>query len=143
MAAPKEAADKTERIGQIADLINDRDILTGNPLLTVRDAVRLMTDKRVGAVLVVEDGELVGIFTERDLLVSVVAPGLDPDATPLSEVMTVQPQTVTTEDGIEDVVAWMLSGRYRHLPVVEGGRLLGIVSQGDVMAYLRGRWGWG
>lgn len=131
---------ETTRIGQIADLINDRDVVTGNPLLTVRDATRIMIEKRVGAVLVIDDGELVGIFTERDLLSRVVGPGLDPDATPLSEVMTAQPQTVTAEDAIEEVVAWMLTGRYRHLPVMEDGRLAGIVSQGDVMAYLRGRW---
>lgn len=127
-------------IGKIADLINDRDIITVNPLLTVREASRLMAEKRIGAVVVLEDAEVAGIFTERDLLNRVVGADRDPDGTTLAEVMTTNPTTVTPSDTIEDVVAWMLSGRYRHLPVLEDGHLIGIVSQGDVMAYVRSRW---
>jgi CBS domain-containing protein len=127
-------------IGKIADLINDRDIITVNPELTVREASRLMAEKRIGAVVVLEDAEVAGIFTERDLLNRVVGADRDPDATTLAEVMTTNPTTVTPADTIEDVVAWMLSGRYRHLPVLDDGHLIGIVSQGDVMAYVRSRW---
>jgi CBS domain-containing protein len=126
-------------IGSIADLVNDRDIITANPLLTVREAARLMAEKRIGAVVVLDDAEVAGIFTERDLLIRVVGADRDPDTTTLAEVMTANPQTVDPDDSIQDVVSWMLSGRRRHLPVVHDGHLIGIVSQGDVMAYLRTR----
>jgi CBS domain-containing protein len=127
------------RLGSIAELINDRDVITANPLLTAREAARLMARKRVGAVVVVEDGRVVGMFTERDLMNRVVAADRDPDTTTLGEVMTPDPQAVTPDVEVETVIAWMLSGRFRHLPVLEGPHLAGIVSQGDVVAFLQGR----
>ena len=129
------------RLGSIADLINDRDVITANPLLTVHEAAKLMTRKRIGAVVVVEDGRLVGMFTERDLLSRVVAADRDPDATTLGEVMTADPKAVTPDDQVEALIAWMLSGRRRHLPVLDGPYLAGLVSQGDVVAFLQGRLG--
>ena len=129
------------RLGSIAELINDRDVITATPLVTAREAAKLMTRRRVGAVVVVDGGRVVGMFSERDLMTRVVAAERDPDRTTLGEVMTPAPQTVTPEDRVETVIAWMLSGRFRHLPVLDGPHLAGIVSQGDVVAFLQGRLG--
>ena len=125
------------RLGSIAELINDRDVITATPLVTAREAAKLMTRRRVGAVVVVDGGRVVGMFSERDLMTRVVAADRDPDRTTLGEVMTPAPQTVTPEDRVETVIAWMLSGRFRHLPVLDGPHLAGIVSQGDVVAFLQ------
>ncbi|MGF1562209.1 MAG: CBS domain-containing protein [Geminicoccaceae bacterium] len=124
---------------ELSELIEDRDVLTANPLLTVLEATRIMADKHVGAVVIVDDGKVVGIFTERDLVVRVIGAGLSPAETSLSDVMTPSPQTVGLTQSVEEVMAWMLSGRFRHLPVVENDTLIGLVSQGDVMAYLHER----
>lgn len=124
----------------VADLMNDSDVVTANPLLSAASAARLMTRCRVGALVVLDDGEVTGIFTERDLMTKVVAAGLDPERTPLAEVMTPDPRTVGPDDDVELAVSWMVSGRHRHLPVLEDGHLAGIISQGDVLAYLRGEW---
>ncbi len=129
------------RLGSIAELINDRDVITATPLVTVREATKLMTRRRVGAVVVIEGGRVVGMFSERDLMNRVVAADRDPERTTLGEVMTPDPQTVTAEDQVETVIAWMLSGRFRHLPVLDGPYLAGLVSQGDVVAFLQCRLG--
>ena len=129
------------RLGSIAELINDRDVITATPLVTVREAAGLMTRRRVGAVVVVEDGRVVGMLSERDLMTRVLAADRDPDRTTIGEVMTPDPQTVTPDDQVETVIAWMLSNRIRHLPVLEGPHLAGIISQGDVVAFLQSRLG--
>lgn len=116
----------------VSDLVHDQDVLTVGPDMSVREATRAMDVRNVGAVLVVDkDGALVGIFTERDLLRRVVSQGRDPNATLVNEVMTPNPDTVAPRHPAIEALRLMREGRYRHLPVVDGSRILGILSQRD------------
>jgi len=117
----------------IADLVRDQKLLTLPETSTVREAAREMRDRRVGCVLITGDGRLEGIFTERDLVGRVVAEGRDPDGTRLAEVMTKGPDTIGPAATAIDALRRMQDGGYRHLPVVEGDKLLGIVSQRDFL----------
>ena len=119
--------------------VRDR-LVTARPDETVRDASRRMAEHNCGSVLVVGgDGALVGIFTERDLLVRVVALGRDPAATPVAEVMTREPETIGVEVPVRDAVRRMDEGAFRHMPVVEGGRVVGVISARDVPVLELGR----
>jgi CBS domain-containing protein len=100
---------------------------------TVAAAVRDMNSHKVGATLVMDGGRLVGIFTERDVLSRVVAAGLDPATTPMERVMTRNPITVASTTTIEDVMALFTAKRFRHLPVVDDGHLVGLISIGDIL----------
>ncbi|MDX2159617.1 MAG: CBS domain-containing protein [Hyphomicrobiaceae bacterium] len=98
---------------------------------TVREASRLMWEQQVGSVLVVDErSHLIGIFTGRDA-VKVLAHGRDAAATELRDVMTRDPATIEPDKRAVDALRMMGEGGFRHLPVVEGGRILGIVSRGD------------
>jgi CBS domain-containing protein len=103
--------------------------------ITVAQAAQEMDRKKVGSVLVMEGGRLVGIFTERDVLWRVVAAGFDPKTTPLSEVMTRQPITSGPGTSIQHVMNTFTENRFRHMPVIESGRLLGLISIGDVLRW--------
>ncbi len=103
---------------------------------SIADAVRVMNEKKIGSVLVMDDGVLVGIFTERDILSRVVAAGRDPRATLVKEVMTEKLQTITPETTLGDVMELFTRLRCRHLPVILNGELLGLVSIGDVSRWL-------
>ena len=103
-------------------------MLTAPPETTVIEASRLMASRKSGAVLVVADGKLVGIFTERDVVFRVVAAGLDAGATPLSDVMTKAPITIAPDRPFGQALAVMQRNGFRHLPVLEGDRPVGIVS---------------
>lgn len=99
---------------------------------SVREAARLMARRHIGAVLVMEEGRLDGIFTERDALYRVIAEGLDPESTTLAEVMTSQLVTLSPDDPASDAIRLMRDIGFRHLPVVEaGGRVFGMVSLRD------------
>jgi CBS domain-containing protein len=99
----------------------------------VAAAVKVMNSHKVGATLVMDGGRLVGIFTERDVLSRVVAAGLDPATTPMERVMTRNPITVASTTTIEDVMALFTAKRFRHLPVMDDGRLVGLISIGDIL----------
>jgi CBS domain-containing protein len=101
--------------------------------ITVAAAVKEMDRHKVGATLVMDGGQLVGIFTERDVLSRVVAAGLDPATTPMERVMTRNPITVSSTTTIEDVMALFTTKRFRHLPVVDEDRLVGLISIGDIL----------
>jgi CBS domain-containing protein len=101
--------------------------------ITVAAAVKEMTSHKVGATLVMEGGRLVGIFTEPDVLSRVVAAGLDPATTPMERVMTPNPITVASTTTIEEVMALFTNKRFRHLPVMDNGRLVGLISIGDIL----------
>jgi CBS domain-containing protein len=101
--------------------------------VTVYAAVQEMNRCKVGAVVVLQSGQLVGIFTERDVLARVVAAGLDPKATPIEQVMTRNPVTVESTTTVEQVMALFTDKRFRHLPVVDRGSLVGLISIGDVL----------
>jgi CBS domain-containing protein len=104
---------------------------------TVAEAVSVMAARHVGAVLIkTEDGLVGGIFTERDLLLRVVHARLDPATTPISLVMTRDVRFVSTGTTVEAAMALMQLNRFRHLLVMEGPRVLGLVSMGDMTNHL-------
>jgi len=112
--------------------IHGQEVVTFSPDVTVREVVEAMAKRRFGAVPVVENDRLVGIFSERDVLVRVVAAHKDPDTTRLGEVMTANPDTVKSSDAVLHALDLMNQHGYRHLPVVDDGRLIGLVSIRDL-----------
>jgi CBS domain-containing protein len=106
---------------------------------TVTEASKLMSEYNIGAVIIMSPiQEPVGIFTERDLLKRVVAHGLDPKTTKLAQVMTHKFVCVQTSDELKDLAEIMITGNFRHLPVVEGRKLQGMLSIRDVVKFLAG-----
>jgi CBS domain-containing protein len=103
-------------------------LLTAPPETTVSKAARLMARRKVGAVMVVEHQHLIGIFTERDALYSVIARDLDTKATTLADVMTPDPVTIGPEKSFGYALLVMYENGFRHLPVVKDGQVVGIVS---------------
>ncbi|MFN9103336.1 MAG: CBS domain-containing protein [Betaproteobacteria bacterium] len=99
----------------------------------VVQALQLMRDNRVRAVLVVDDDKLVGIVTQGDCAIKVLLPGKDAKATVVSEVMTRDPMTVRPADPLEACMGLMANRGFRHLPVLEGSRVVGVISVGDVV----------
>jgi CBS domain-containing protein len=116
-----------------------RSIVAGQPpataekSTTVLDAALLMKEKGKGALLVVDGSRLIGIFTERDALFRVIAARRDPAATLLADVMTAHPQTMSPDEPLVKALRVMHTRGFRHLPVVEQGRPLGIVSARDAL----------
>jgi len=106
------------------------------PEATVIDAVRTMNQERIGAVLVCVSGEMVGIFTERDVLCRVVDEGRDPATTKVVEVMTSEVVAVRPTTGVEEAMAVITEKRFRHLPVIDKGLLKGLVSSGDLTRWV-------
>lgn len=117
----------------IRDIIAGQALLTAPGSMTVAEAAKLMKQRNVGAMMVVDDGRLVGVFTERDGLFRVVAAGLDSKTTPLSMVMTANPQSITPDRPFAHALAQMHDGRFRHLPVIENGRPIGMISVRDAL----------
>jgi CBS domain-containing protein len=118
----------------IRSLIAGRQLVTAAPDSTVAAAARLMKKKTVGALLVAEhDGRLVGIFTERDALFRVMAEGRDPKETRISEVMTPHPRTIEADRPFAHALLIMYDGGFRHVPVLENGRPIGVVSARDAL----------
>jgi len=117
---------------KLSQVMKTRELLTMPPTATVRAAVRSMAARHVGTVIVTErDGHLDGIFTERDLLARVIAVGHDPDEMTLGQVMTDKPATITADDTVRDALLMMDGKAIRHLPVVDGDRVVGVVSMRD------------
>lgn len=116
---------------RVAFIVRDQKPLVLSPQDTVRLACRRMTERRVGAVLVTDaNRHLLGIFTGRDA-VRTLAEGRDPTRTTLGETMTAHPDAVGAECTAIEALRMMSDGGYRHLPVVDGGVVIGIVSRGD------------
>jgi CBS domain-containing protein len=116
------------------DVIDKQQLLKLPPTATVREAARRMAKREVRSVLVCQRGRLEGIFTGTDLI-RIVAAGLDLDATPLSEVMTRAPQTIAPEESAIEALRRMHVGHFRHLPVVENGKVVGVLSRRDFLGY--------
>jgi len=112
----------------VRSVIGQHGFIKAPPGTTVREAAELMARGNVGAVVVVEDGRLIGIFSERDAVFRVVARGLEPANTPLADVMTPAPVTIEPSRSFGHAMAVMHEHGCRHLPVVENGRPIGIVS---------------
>ena len=109
-------------------------VITINPTTDVIAAVKLMAERGIGAVVVLgADHRIVGILSERDIVQALAEHGLAVLSEPVSQVMTSEVKTCSEDDNIGDLMARMTTGRFRHLPVVRQGRLIGIVSIGDVV----------
>ena len=117
----------------LRDLIQDRRLYSVDASRTVVEAARYMMEHNVGAVPVLRDGSLVGILSERDIMNRVVAVGRTPGTTAVSEVMTANPRAVAADETIEECLFIMREFGFRHLPIVEGKELKGLVSLRDVL----------
>ena len=117
----------------IRSVIEGQEFVTAPKNLAVREAARLMKSHNVGAILVVEDDKLVGVFTERDALFRVVAEGRDAATTELGTVMTPNPRTVQADSPFSLALQIMYEGGFRNVPVVENGRPVGLVSARDAL----------
>lgn len=115
-------------------IVGDRTTTTVDRLTTVKDAARIMADRQIGAVPVVDGERLVGIFTERDVLNRVVAAGLPPDVTPVADVMSTGLVVAEVTESHETCLRRMQQAHVRHVIVLDKGRLAGIVSLRDLLA---------
>ena len=135
----------TSRVDSAGDVLSGKlkDLLAkkGNVVIQVESdcivaaAARKMRDNKVGALMVMKNDTLSGIFTERDLMSRVVAEGLDPEKVKVSEAMTSSIATVPLETPIREAANIMSQNRIRHLPVLEEGKLYGVISVGDILAW--------
>jgi CBS domain-containing protein len=112
------------------------DVVTTRPEATVIEVAKLLKSKRIGAVVVTNaEGEICGIISERDLACGLADRGADLLGMQVAEVMTREISTCAPDDGIDRLMRQMTEGRFRHLPVVEDGRMIGIISIGDVVKH--------
>jgi CBS domain-containing protein len=118
---------------QIAEVIEGRPLFHVSSSDKVRDAAREMSQRNIGAIAVLDGGKLVGIFSERDIMSRVVAQGLDPDQTPVAKVMTRDIVVGDPKEDVEDALTKMHNVGCRHLPVVEKGNLIGMISIRDLL----------
>lgn len=118
----------------IREVIRDREVVTADSTASVADAARLMAEQKIGAMIVCEENRLVGVFTERDALYRVIASGRDPERTPLAEVMTRHPQTISPDKPLGHALHLMYEGGFRHVPVVERDRPIGMVTSRDALS---------
>ena len=112
------------------------DIWFVSPGTSVFEAISVMSDKGVGALLVIDNGKLVGIISERDYARKVILKGKSSRETPVSDIMTSQVITITTSETLDDSMMIMTRNRIRHLPVLENGRIVGVISIGDLVKWI-------
>ena len=117
----------------IYDLVKDRRVYSIEADRTVLEAARFMMEHSIGALPVLRDGQLVGIFSERDVMNRVVAAGRLPGTTKISEVMTPNPKAVSVDETIENCLFLMREFGFRHLPITDGKQLKGLVSSRDIL----------
>lgn len=113
-----------------------RALFTVSTTVTVIEAVQKMNQHKVGAVLVMNGDKLAGIFTERDVLTRVITSNLDPRLTPITQAMSANVLTVPPETTVQQVMDIFAEKRCRHLPVIEDGKLVGLISIGDVSRWV-------
>ena len=118
---------------RICDLIKNQDTYQADIGQTVLETVRAMVERNIGAVPVLHNGQLVGIFSERDLMKRVVAEGRDPRTTSLAEVMTDDPVTISLNEELGNCMSVMRRNNFRHLPVCHEGKLVAMVSLRDIL----------
>ncbi len=119
----------------ISDLLKNQVLISVEVDQTVLEVTRLMVQHNIGAVPVLQHGELTGIFSERDLMTRVVADGKDPARTPVKEVMTEDPLTVAPNDSLETCMTLMKRHSFRHLPVCAGREVKGVISLRDILLH--------
>jgi CBS domain-containing protein len=117
----------------VRQLVKNQRILTATATLSVAEAAAAMRDAKVGAIMVLSGPRLVGIFTERDALYRVLATGKDPRRTTLADVMTVSPTTIDPDMPFSHALHIMYDRGFRHVPVVEDGQPIGMVSARDAL----------
>jgi len=117
----------------VYDLIKDRKVYSVDADKTVVEAARFMMEHNIGALPVLRNGELVGMFSERDIMNRVVAVGRMPGQTKVGEVMTANPRSVSVDETVENCLFLMREFGFRHLPIVEGKQLKGLISVRDVL----------
>jgi CBS domain-containing protein len=117
----------------IRDVIERQPILTATGDISVREATRRMVNAHVGSIMITEGDRIAGIFTERDALVRVLAKAVDPETTRVDAVMTPNPQTVEADVPLGHALHLMYEGGFRHVPVVEDGRPVGMISARDAL----------
>ena len=117
----------------VYDLVKDRRVYSIDAEKTVLEAARFMMEHSIGALPVLRNGELVGIFSERDVMNRVVAVGRTPGTTMISEVMTANPRGVDADESVEECLFLMKEFGFRHLPIVSGKELKGLVSLRDLL----------
>lgn len=142
----QQVGDEQERAGlldsatlqaPLSELPELQPVVTLTVQATVRDAVNEMTTKRVGIILVVEDGKLAGVFSERDVLRKVVGTGIDIDTTPVSELMTKKPTCLRPEHPLVYALHQMSMGGYRHIPLLdENDAPVAVISMRDIVGYI-------
>jgi len=119
----------------LRQLVKDRRLYSVKDSNTVLEAARYMMEYNIGAVPVLRDGDLAGILSERDIMNRVVAVGRTPGTTAVSEVMTPNPRAVAADETIDECLFIMREFGFRHLPVVDGKDLKGVVSLRDVLMH--------
>ena len=118
-------------------LFNERETIHSvGPNTLVTECVRTMSTKKIGALIVLDGERLVGIFTERDALNKVLAAGLEPGKTKVSEVMTKDPYSIPPTTTVGEAMELVTKQRFRHLPIVKNGKVLAVVSSGDLTHWL-------
>ena len=128
-----QSLNKEFAMATLRDLIKDRKVYSINEGNTVLEAARFMMEHNLGALPVLRDGELAGIFSERDIMNRVVAVGRTPGTTAVSEVMTPNPRAVPVDETVEECLFIMREFGFRHLPIVDGRELKGLVSLRDIL----------
>jgi CBS domain-containing protein len=119
----------------LRDLVKGRKVYSVEAARTVLEAARFMMEHNIGALPVLRDGELTGILSERDIMNRVVAVGRTPGTTAVSEVMTANPRAVAADESIEECLFIMREFGFRHLPILDGRELKGLVSLRDVLMH--------
>jgi CBS domain-containing protein len=122
-------------MGKVSDILKMKGhaVFSVDPGITVYRAIELMCEKNIGGLLIVENNKLVGIFTERDYARKLILKGKSSKDTLIKELMTPNPFTVSSDNSIEDCMVLMSSKHIRHLPVMDGTELTGLISIGDVV----------
>jgi CBS domain-containing protein len=118
---------------RLRNVLQQQNIVSAEPTATVYEVAALMARSHVGAVPIVADERLIGIFSERDLMTRVVVPQLDPQTTPVSEVMTNEVVTASLQEHVDGCIDKMKAIGCRHLPVVAEGRIIGMLSMRDLL----------
>jgi CBS domain-containing protein len=119
----------------IFDLVRNQQTYGADPSQSVLEVARAMVERNIGAVPILREGALVGILSERDLMKRIVVEGRDPARTRVSEIMTPEPHTVGPREDLETCMLLMSQHGFRHLPICDGKKLIGVVSLRDIMLH--------
>lgn len=121
----------------ICELPELQPVIAASPHDSLRTVIGVMAEKRVGCLLIIENGQLVGVFSERDVLLKVATSGVDIDATPVGKLMTRNPETLQQDDGLVYALHQMALGGYRHIPLLNAeGVPVAVVSMRDIVGYI-------